>query len=59
MKITQEMVEAAAWAMIANMFAEHELPVDDELWRKYCGTARAALVAALAIRSTPDIESKT
>ena len=49
-EITTEMIERAATAMIAEMFAPHELPVDDELWEKYCITAKAALQAALKMR---------
>lgn len=40
------MVEAAAKAMIAGMFAPHELPVADDLWELYLKTARVALAAA-------------
>ena len=47
MQITHGMVEAAATAMILEMFAPHELPVDEELWHKYYETARLALKAAL------------
>jgi hypothetical protein len=32
--------------MISEMFAPHELPVDDELWHKYYATAHEALKAA-------------
>lgn len=45
-QITHGMVERAATAMIVEMFAPHELPVDEDLWEKYYHTARAALVAA-------------
>lgn len=46
LRITHGMVERAACAMILEMFAPHELPVDDELWEKYYHTAKAALKAA-------------
>lgn len=39
-------VKAAAEAMMASMFAPHELPLDTELTGKYHGTALAALRAA-------------
>jgi len=45
-RITFQRVEAAAGAMVAHMFAEHELPVDDEIWRQYVKCAEAALQAA-------------
>jgi hypothetical protein len=51
MTVTDEMVERAASAMIRDMFADHELPVDEELWHKYVGTAKAALTAALSDRA--------
>lgn len=47
MDITNEMVEAAAMAMVVEMFAPHELPVDEDIWHLYCKTARHALTAAL------------
>jgi hypothetical protein len=37
---------AAAKAMMEAMFAPHELPLDEELQRKYRDTAAKALVAA-------------
>ena len=40
------MVERAAAAIIVEMFAPHELPVDEDLWEKYYHTAKAALIAA-------------
>jgi late competence protein required for DNA uptake (superfamily II DNA/RNA helicase) len=52
-RITHGMVERATCAMIAEMFAPHELPLDDDLWDKYYQTAKVALTAAL---SEDDIE---
>lgn len=49
-EITKSEVEAAATALIAEMFAPHELPVDEELWWKYVSAARAALLAARAVK---------
>lgn len=43
-------VEAAAKEMIVEMFAPHELPVDDDLWYLYVRIARAALEAAAKVR---------
>jgi hypothetical protein len=48
--ITDAEVEAAAAAMLLQMFAPHELPVDERLWRKYLDTASAALTAAAQVR---------
>ena len=39
-------VETVAMAMVMEMFAPHELPVPDDIWDKYCATARIALDAA-------------
>lgn len=47
-RITHGMVERATCAMIAEMFAPHELPLDDDLWDKYYQTAKVALTAALS-----------
>jgi len=46
MKITYEMQEAAAMAIIKCMFPPHELPLDEDTWNKYLETAYAALRAA-------------
>lgn len=46
---TLAQIEAAALAMIGEMFAEHELPVGDDLWYKYLETAKAALIAASTV----------
>ncbi len=46
MAITQAEIEAAAKAMMENMFAIHELPLSDALWQSYQETAKAALEAA-------------
>lgn len=46
---TNEQIEAAAMAMILEMFATHELPVSDDLWHLYYETAHAALKAAARI----------
>jgi len=40
-------IEAVARAIEADMFAAHELPVDDELHAAYRITARAAIAAFL------------
>jgi hypothetical protein len=55
-RITHGMVERATCAMIAEMFAPHELPLDDDLWDKYYQTAKVALTAAL---SEDDIAVRT
>lgn len=47
---TEAEVEAAAKEMIVEMFAPHELPVDDDIWYQYVRTARAALEAAAKVR---------
>lgn len=38
-------IEAIAGAMIYDMFADHELPVPDDLWHRYIQTATAAFDA--------------
>jgi hypothetical protein len=43
-------VEAAALAMVTEMFAPHELPVDEDLWNHYYETAHLALKAAARVR---------
>lgn len=43
-------IEAAALAMITEMFAPHEMPVPDDLWDRYCATAHLALKAASRAR---------
>lgn len=40
-----EMVERVTDAIIATMFAPHEIPVPEDLRAKYLDTARAAIVA--------------
>ncbi len=45
-KLWEIRVNAAAQAMMKDMFAEHELPLDEELQRKYRDTAARALTAA-------------
>lgn len=50
-KATEEsadLVEHVASAIAATMFAPHELPLPDDLWEKYKGTARAAIEACRA-----------
>jgi len=44
-------VEAAALAIILEMFAPHELPVSDDLWDLYYATAAHALEAAARVRA--------
>jgi hypothetical protein len=51
--ITDVQVEAAALAIVHEMFAPHELPLDAELMAKYRATARAALQAAEAAAWQP------
>jgi hypothetical protein len=50
-------IEAVATAMIHDMFAPHELPVCDELWRKYVHTATAAFDALHGIARVVPIEA--
>jgi hypothetical protein len=45
-KIWEVQIIAAAKAMMEAMFAPHELPLDEELQRKYRDTAAKALAAA-------------
>lgn len=40
-----EMIERVAKAIIETMFAEHELPLEDEIYQKYLVTASAAIEA--------------
>ncbi len=42
-----EMVDRVANAIIGEMFAPHEIPVDAELWSKYLVTAHAAIRAMM------------
>lgn len=51
-ELSKAQVEAAAQAMMADMFAAHELPLDDELTAKYRGTALQALRAARSVALT-------
>jgi hypothetical protein len=48
---TEKEVTAAADAMMRNMFASHELPLDDELAGKYRECAQQALTAAEQVRA--------
>jgi len=48
--ITDAEVEAAATAIVAEMFAPHELPISDEIWNKYRRVASAAFTAAAQAR---------
>lgn len=48
---TEGEIEAAASAMVAEMFAPHELPVDQDVWEHYCRTAQHALDAAARYRA--------
>lgn len=49
-QITDEMVEDATLAFLPQIFATHEMPVDDTIWHRYKNAMRLALRAAL---STP------
>lgn len=49
--ITHGEVEAAAAAMVADMFAPHEMPISEDLWDKYYATAAKALEAAAQYRA--------
>lgn len=59
MKIPQAQIEAAAKAMEQEMFAPHELPLDDELHAKYLDTAEAALAAAAEVGESEIARLKT
>jgi hypothetical protein len=48
--IDERQIEAAAQAMMAFMFAPHELPLSDELQQKYRECAAVALRAAEPMR---------
>lgn len=43
--MTGEMIERVAKAIIGTMFAEHELPLEDDIYEKYLGTADAGIAA--------------
>ena len=53
MTVTAAQIEAAADAMIADMWAPHELPISAETKERYRHTARMALEAAWAIPALP------
>jgi hypothetical protein len=43
--MSESMIERVALAIERTMFADHELPCDPDLHKKYRGTARAAIEA--------------
>lgn len=52
---TKKEIEVAACAMMLDMFAPHELPLDAGLQRKYHHTARSALEAAERVRREDEL----
>ena len=56
---TQEQIEAAAQAMMRDMFAPHELPKDEWLQNRYRETAKDALTAAAEVGKIEQMQGRS